>query len=251
MPTLAQAQAALNHDRVWAAYALADLQPALQQHCAWWLAEDGVTLALRYAAFDPPVLYVQGAPPALRPLLAQVTDPQVFVLAQAVHLPALAERWPRADLEPMWRMALTAAPAPFTPTAPVRQLTPADLPAIRRLIDSAPGDGPDFFTEAALMAGVYYGHSTASDLLAMAGTHVLDVAGGVAAIGNVYTRADQRGRGLASACTHAVISHLRRLHCRTIVLNVSQHNPAAERVYARLGFTRHCAFWEGAARRAH
>lgn len=250
MPTLAQVQAALNYDRWWAAYALADLQPALQHHCTWWLAADGVTLALRYVAFDPPVLYVQGAPAALRPVLAHVRDPQVFVLAQATHLPVLAETWPHARLEPMWRMALTA-PAPFTPTVPVRPLTPADLPAIHRLIDSAPGDGPDFFTEAAFVAGVYYGHSAHGDLLALAGTHVVDVAGGVAAMGNVYTRADQRGRGLASACTHAVLHHLLRLGCREVVLNVSQHNPTAEHVYARLGFARHCAFWEGVARRAH
>lgn len=248
MPTLAEVQAALNHDRLWAAYALADTQPALAHHCTWWLAPDGLTLALRYAAFDPPVLYVQGAPAALGPLLAQVSDPQVFVLAQAEHLPALAAHWPHTTLEPMWRMAHTT-PLPPAPPGPVRRLTPADLPAIHRLISAAPGDGPDFFTEAAFVAGVYYGHSAHSDLLALAGTHVVDVAAGVAALGNVYTRADQRGRGLASACTHAVLADLYHLGCRDLVLNVSQHNLAAQRVYARLGFVRHCAFWEGVARR--
>jgi predicted GNAT family acetyltransferase len=69
----------------------------------------------------------------------------------------------------------------------------------------------------------------------------------VGAIGNVYTRRDRRGRGLASFVTGAVTAELLRLGLRTVALNVNQRNAAAIRVYEQLGFTRYCAFYEGVA----
>jgi RimJ/RimL family protein N-acetyltransferase len=38
-----------------------------------------------------------------------------------------------------------------------------------------------------------------------------------------------------------------RMGLHTIALNVNQRNAAAIRVYERLGFARHCAFYEGIA----
>ncbi len=74
---------------------------------------------------------------------------------------------------------------------------------------------------------------------------------GVAAVGNVYTRRDRRGRGLAARVTSAVTAHLLRHDppLSTVALNVNQHNAAALRVYAGLGYERYCGFHEGLARR--
>ena len=60
-------------------------------------------------------------------------------------------------------------------------------------------------------SGVYYGVLEGSSLVAAAGTHVFAPDEGVAAIGNVYTRRDQRGRGFAACVTSAVAARL--LHC--------------------------------------
>jgi predicted GNAT family acetyltransferase len=69
----------------------------------------------------------------------------------------------------------------------------------------------------------------------------------VAAIGNVYTRRDRRGRGLSGCLTSAVAAEILRLRIPVVGLNVSQRNSAAIRVYERLGFAAHCEFVEGPA----
>ncbi len=70
-------------------------------------------------------------------------------------------------------------------------------------------------------------------------------------MGNVYTRRDRRGRGLAARVTSAVTAHLLRHDppLSTVALNVNQHNAAALRVYAGLGYERYCGFHEGLARK--
>ena len=73
--------------------------------------------------------------------------------------------------------------------------------------------------------------------------------GSVGAIGNVYTRPDCRGRGLAAEVTGAVARELQRRGTATIVLNVADSNGVARRVYERLGFVEYCVFHEGLARR--
>ena len=46
------------------------------------------------------------------------------------------------------------------------------------------------------------------DIVAVAGTHVVSDVARVAALGNVHTRSDVRGRGLAQAVTQAVCGEL-------------------------------------------
>ena len=95
--------------------------------------------------------------------------------------------------------------------------------------------------------GAFHGLWENGQLLAVAGTHLVAPTEDVAAVGNVYTRRDRRGRGLAAAVTSAVVDELLRMRIRTIVLNVNQSNAAAIRVYERLGFRRHCSYFEGLA----
>jgi predicted GNAT family acetyltransferase len=92
--------------------------------------------------------------------------------------------------------------------------------------------------------GVYYGVHEDGALVAAAGTHVVARGVGVAALGNIYTRPDRRGRGLATAVTAAVTGHLARLGIATIVLNVRDDNHAAIHVYERLGFRPYCNYFE-------
>ena len=91
--------------------------------------------------------------------------------------------------------------------------------------------------------------SVAGRLAAAAGTHVIAAQYGLAAVGNVYTHPDHRNRGLAKACTAAVVAELFQLGCRSVVLNVRQGNKPAVAAYASLGFHVHCSFIEAPARR--
>ena len=125
-------------------------------------------------------------------------------------------------------------------------LGPDDLGALRSLYEEDP---PAFFLPEQVKDGVYFGVRQPGDLVAVAGTHVVSDRGSVGAIGNVYTRPDCRGRGLAAEVTGAVARELRRRGIATIVLNVADSNRAARRVYERLGFVEYCVFDEGLARR--
>jgi predicted GNAT family acetyltransferase len=151
----------------------------------------------------------------------------------------------------MWRMTLD--PARFRPAAShaARRLRLADLPALEALFaDGAEaGETPDFFSAAMLEQGAFFGIFEGASLIAAAGTHLVTPAVGVGAVGNVYTRRDRRGQGLAaqvtSAVTAALLAHDPPLP--TIALNVNQGNAAALKVYTALGYERYCAFYEGRA----
>ena len=89
------------------------------------------------------------------------------------------------------------------------------------------------------------GSMKARALVAAAGTHLLAREEGAAAIGNVYTRRDRRGRGLGRLATSAVLAELSGVE--TIGLNVRPDNDAALHLYESLGFARHCEFYEALA----
>jgi GNAT superfamily N-acetyltransferase len=241
----------LNADRPWAVYALGDLAPALFARCAWFsLREEMSALVLLYRGFTPPVLFTLGEPAVLPALLAEIGDvPQMYLHVRPEVVPLLETRYRVADPKAMWRMILD--PAKHRPPDPggTAPLGPADLDALQRLYaDGEPaGEQPGFFSPAMLGKGVYFGAWEGDELVAAAGTHLVAEAEGVAAVGNVYTRRDRRGRGLAARATGAVVAELLRRQVRTVALNVSQENAAAARVYERLGFGRYCPFIEGLA----
>lgn len=69
------------------------------------------------------------------------------------------------------------------------------------------------------------------------------------AIGNVFTRPDWRGRGLAARCTAAVVREALDAGLNPIVLNVRIDNAPAIHVYEKLGFRIHGPMIEGPALR--
>jgi predicted GNAT family acetyltransferase len=85
--------------------------------------------------------------------------------------------------------------------------------------------------------------------VAVAGVQAASQQEGVAAVGNVFTRADWRGQGLAQAATSAVATALREAGIRTIGLNVEASNTAAARAYERIGFRTRFRYFEGVAER--
>jgi ribosomal protein S18 acetylase RimI-like enzyme len=121
------------------------------------------------------------------------------------------------------------------------RIGPHHLKQVRELYGKEP---PEFFFSHMLSRGVYFGIFGGADLAAIAGTHIVSPLHGIAAIGNVYTRADNRRQGFAGIATSAVSRELFTAGIQTIVLNVREDNPAAIHVYERLGFQRHCRFLE-------
>ena len=252
----AEIRALLSADRAWAVYALGDLAPGLAEHAEWHCASGPLqspALILLFRAFPIPVLYTQGPPEALAPLLDTIRDRAMYLSIRPDVLPLLQARGRISHQMAMWRMILR--PERFQPPSldGLRRLTLADLPALEALYADgrAAGEAPDFFAPYMLEQGVFYGLWDGPDLAASAGTHIVAPADRVAAVGNVYTRRDWRGQGLAARVTGAVTAELLSTLAppAVIALNVSQANPAAQRVYQRLGFERYCDFYEGLAER--
>jgi GNAT superfamily N-acetyltransferase len=242
----------LETDRGWSAYALGDLSPDLMRHCDWFRAPSSPNaLALIFRAFQPPVLFTLGAAEGLRWLLGEMeAEAEFYLSVRPEALELVKQRWLVVHEKAMWRMLLD--PLRFRPTAgQAERLGPADVLALQRLYadGEATGEAPGFFTPEMLREGIYFGTREGSELTAAAGTHLVVPAEGVAAIGNVYTRRDRRGRGLGATVTSAVVTELLRFKLSTVALNVAQENEGASHLYEGLGFVRYVPFYEGLARK--
>jgi ribosomal protein S18 acetylase RimI-like enzyme len=218
--------------------------------CQWYAAADDHAVVLLFAAHGTPVLLPVGDPEHVAPLLDEVEAAQAYLSLRPGILPLIEARWRLEEIAPMWRMVLNPA-LQSDPTAQCQRLDMSDVEALGRLYDDGreTGEVPDFFRLSMVREGVFFGVFEGADLVAAAGTHLAVPAEGVGAVGNVYTRRDRRGRGLATATTAAVAAELLRMGVRTVALNVSRDNPAAIRAYERAGFRIHCPFYEGFAAR--
>ena len=234
-------------DRAWADYALGDLEPELFQHTDWYGADEQgalVAVAMIYYGLQPPICFLMGDTRGLDLILAQaVRLAEIGLSVRDEHLPVLDKYYRDNGTWPMWKMALEAAN--FRSVAgDTFEITLADVPDLRALYAFGGGDA---FSPEEITRGVFCGIRQDGQLIAVAGTHVVSANGHVAALGNVMTHPDWRGRGLASMVTSAVIARLIDRGVSTIGLSVSRENAAAIRVYEKLGFTKHVAFHEGNA----
>ena len=237
-------RALLQRDPAWSVFALADLHPSVAQHCQWHVSGDAVMLV--YTGFDPPILFAQGDAGTLIP---QLETPRLSLQVKAETLQQLEKSYRAESLRAMWRMVLAAVVTPPTQTERLYEKDLAELQALHR-DGEATKEAPEYFMPSLLKQGVFHGLRIAGELVAAAGTYMVVPEEGVAAIGHVYTRRDQRGRGYGSLVTAAVAAELTERGCHVVALNVEQHNAAAVRVYEKLGFRRHCAFHEGILVRA-
>ncbi len=269
-----EGRAILASDPVWAAYAIADLRPDLARHCRWAVSPQKGGLALLFTGLEPPILLAAGTSDGVHAALGDIDLPQELSLSiQPSHLTALQLRYPDVDTECMLRMNFAPRknqPPPVRPAVPLSQM---DLQRLQDLYRCGGEFAPDAFDSSQLDDGFFFGiEDKDGSLLSAGGTHItysaarspfaravgrqprrddtLDsiLAEGVAAIGNIYTRPDCRGKGYGTAVTASILHALQAANYGTIVLNVSAHNLAAQSIYEKLGFVVHCRFLEGLAR---
>jgi ribosomal protein S18 acetylase RimI-like enzyme len=238
-----QIRAILRLDPYWGVYALGDLTPRMFAKCRWFTPD--LTLVLR--DYGTSILFAMG-PAGVAEALEHVTWP-VHLQVQQDALDVTAQQATISKLLPMWRMAWRGG-ARSAPDPRVARLGAGDVDAVQRLYadGESTGESPDFFYPSMVSDGVFFGIYEEGALVAAAGTHLVAPDEGAAALGNIYTRRDRRGRGLGRAVTTAVLQDLQGID--TIGLNVRAGNAAAIRVYQSLGFVKHCEFFEALAVRA-
>jgi ribosomal protein S18 acetylase RimI-like enzyme len=242
-------RALLNREREWAAYAIGDLSPGLREHCEWHVNDSAVVLL--YRGFDPPILFAMGAGDDLRALLDESAGTDVSLHVRDEAIAVMRGIYEPVVLRRMRRMVLVPSAFRGASAGEVREVGEDDLAAVEQLYADGHrrGDAPTHFSGAMLQQGTFRGICEDGAVVAVAGTHLYSVEMGVCAVGNVYTRHDRRGRGLGASVTSAVVQRALDDGIRTIVLNVGEHNLAAQRVYERLGFSVYCDFYEGEASR--
>lgn len=235
----------LETDRAWCAYALADLEPIYAPSCEWLVGERSVVLI--YSGLRPPVLFAYGEASEVSTLFARVPPGDYQYGLQATDRAALRERLQASSEKRMWRMALKPGEFDYGSAAGVERLAAPNLREILALFDDH-SDRPDAFHERQIEDGAFFGARIAGDLVSVAGTHVIAPTPSVAAIGNVFTRPDVRGQGLATKVTAAVVAELLSRELRTVVLNVAMDNEPALECYRRLGFWPYVGYYEGVGR---
>lgn len=231
----------LHADRAWSVFALGDLLPASFAKSQWFTP--GLTLVFK--DYGTCILFAAGDG-GVAEALRHVTWP-VHLQVRPEVLQRIEELAVVAKRTAMWRMVWGGDRSGWVDTSSARRLTSADLPALQTLYaDGVPsGESPDFFFPSMVDAGVFFGVFQGAELVSAAGTHLYAPAEGAAAMGNIYTRRDQRGRGRGRIATCAALATLSALE--TVGLSVRVDNAPAIRVYESLGFRKHCEFFEALA----
>jgi RimJ/RimL family protein N-acetyltransferase len=238
----------LERDRLFAAYAICDLEDREFARTRWAVAWDGggvVAVGLEYSGLSPQPLFLMGSNDGIEAILRDGLRPRAaYVAALAESLPPIETLY-RLDAGPpmvrMWVDRSTFRPFP----AEVERLLPVEIGELNRLYQLG---FASWLPSSAIAEGVYYGIRVGGRLIAAAGTHVISPQARLGVVGNVLTHVDHRGRGYATAVTGAVTQELLRT-CDQVVLNVRSDNPPALQAYRKLGFQEHLRFEERLAHR--
>jgi GNAT superfamily N-acetyltransferase len=239
----------LRRDRIYAAYALGELDGPNRSRTAWAMAHDDAgrptALAMHHEGLVPQPLFLMGAPDGCRAILESVLKPRdAYLQATELQEAALRDIYELDTPIVMLRMAVDRAS--FIPFAgPAERLTALDVDDLNRLYQLGYRAG---FPPSVVEDGVYYGVRVRGRLVSAAGTHAINPREEIAVVGNVMTHVDFRGHDFAKMVTSAVTAELLD-RVADVALNVHADNDPAVAAYARLGYRTHCQLIERLARR--
>jgi RimJ/RimL family protein N-acetyltransferase len=239
----------LRRDRLYAAYALGDLDGPNRNRVAWGMAHDEAgqptALVMHHEGLVPQPLFLMGAPDGCRAILEHVLKPRdAYLQGTELHEAAVRGLY---DLDaPVRMLRMVVDREGFAPFAgPAERLTAIDIDDLNRLYQLGFRGG---FPASILDEGIYYGVRVRGRLVSAAGTHAINPREGIAVVGNVMTHADFRGHDFAKMVTSAVTGELlERVH--DVALNVHASNDPAVAAYARLGYRTYCELIERLVRR--
>ena len=238
----------LERDRIFAAYAVCDLDEREFGRARWAVAMAGnhlLAVGMEYAGPTPQSMFVLGHNDGIAAILRDVLRPRAaYIAAATAAIPAIARAYRVEPGPPMVRMRVDRAT--FRPRpAPVERVLPVEVGDLNRLYQLG---FAAWLPSGAVAEGVYFGVRVGGRLVAAAGTHVVSREARLGVVGNVMTHTEYRNRGYAKAVTSAVTAELLR-YCDDVVLNVRADNPPAIAAYRSLGYEEHCRFEERLIRR--
>lgn len=226
-------------------YALGDLDDFFWPHTTWYALREGGQvrqLALLYSGQSMPTLLALAEEPTglMRDLvqdLARLLPRRFYAHLTEGVAEVLARGYRLQSHGTFHKMGLTdrARLAAFD-TSDAASMSAADTEALLALYAASyPGN---WFAPRMLETGCYFGVRGGQAVVSVAGVHVYSPKYKAAALGNITTRPDARGRGLATVATARVCQELLRSGIEHIGLNVKADNHSAIACYAKLGFER-------------
>ena len=229
------------------------LDPAYAPECRWFgRLEDGAvrTLVLVYEGMSRPAMFVSGRADGVSPLLRQLRgELPERVLGRVANglLDAVKTVYhPTGEMRMMMRMGLNRTTFRGRDNGEddpdVVQLSHRDTAAILQTYAVWPDH---FFDPYQLGSGYYYGIRGDDGVIAsIAGIHTVSEQYDVAAIGNLVTHPDYRGRGYAKRTTAVLLRHLFE-RVGLVTLDVQSGNVPAIRTYQHFGFQPSAEYFEG------
>lgn len=215
-------------------YLLSDLSEPFFSQCRWFTAPGGVIVW--FSGLADPSLQSAGAAEAVSRALASAAP--ALPAAAWLKVPvAHVEVWRRHyDLEDEETLVSMLLPREIH-VDPLDATLESSDENLEELLDVYADYPENFFEPSGMKDNVYAVVRAGGRVVSVAGTHTFSPEEGVAAIGNVVTRRDSRGRGYAQRAVACAVEELRRRGCATIGLHVAEANHAAVRCYQRMGFT--------------
>lgn len=223
------------------AYLLGDLDDFFWHKTIWFaeVIDDKIrAIALLYAAVDMPCLLAfctqdkltesKNLLESIKPLL-----PHTFL----THLSeGLIDVFEKSQIIHYYgyntKMALRKSPQEVKDS----HIKPLDFKHLNLIKDFYSVAYPDnWFDERMLGTGKYLGYFDENRLVGVTGVHVYSEAYKVAALGNIATHPDYRGRQISYKLTSQLCYELRK-DIQYIGLNVRSNNQAAIKTYERIGF---------------
>jgi GNAT superfamily N-acetyltransferase len=245
--TPAEAYRLLKSDRVWAGYAICDLEsPLWERSTFFWLQKDGrQSLVLHHDAGAFHVLTAFGDPKGVNAAWSRIPLPQKawYSLRSKQEVEGLVPYFQPQTLHPMWRLYLAGSKVRLSPgNIPVVRLGRDRCLEVEQLLQKHPECA---YSPEQLSDGAFFGVEDHGELAALVGTHAVSIEYNIAAVGNAFTRPDVRGKGLFRACLSAVLHRLLRMGIQDVVANVRCDNIASLQGALSMGFEKHCLYWEG------
>jgi ribosomal protein S18 acetylase RimI-like enzyme len=221
-------------------YTIGDLDDFFWSDTTWYALYDKneiVSIALLYSGMSPStlLLFHEKDLTNSRFLLGSIRKflPEKF----NVHLsPGLVDIFGMENITENYghnyRMILKRDPEPVNDPN-IRRLNLRDLNKINKLYLIAYPH--NWFDSRMVRTGKYFGYFVSGVLAGIAGIHVYSPEYRIAALGNIATHPDFRGRKIAYKLTSALCNDL-KMNADIIGLNVKSDNMAAIKCYQNIGF---------------
>jgi ribosomal protein S18 acetylase RimI-like enzyme len=221
-------------------YLIGDLDDFFWPHTEWYVLyenEEILSVALLYSGMNPStlLLFYENDPSPHTQLISVIKSrlPEKF----NVHLSSgLIDIFGKENIITNYgqnlRMILARAPE-FVRDKNIRRLTIHDLPAMLDFYSEAYPD--NWFDGRMVDTGKYFGYFNRTELTGIAGVHVYSADYRIAALGNIATHPDHRGKQIAFKLTSVLCCDLVK-NVDIVGLNVKSDNLAAISSYRKAGF---------------